>query len=451
MEKPLLPLGLPEIVGSPGLSRRLARIAAARLVMLTLALALVGLFYLRGGGLGSVTLRIGLGTLVVSFTLAGLYALVLRTGKALVFVADAQLVFDQLTWTVVAYLTGGASSGAASFYGLSCLVGALLTGFRGAAIAAASGVVAYSTMVLLLAAKLLVPPSDQPLSLYRLGWDEVGFYIAIHALVELVLALLSGALAERLRATGGELVLATERADRAERMAALGRLATGLAHEIRNPLGSIAGSVQLLKGARGLSEDERALCEIIQREAGRLNDLVTDMMDLSRPREPQMVTIDIARLVREVVDLAGKSGRGASDVAVTYEGPESAQIVADGAQLRQLVWNLVRNGVQASTAGDRVVVSLTAEPEPGKNLELAVRDRGPGIAPEARGRLFDAFFTTRSHGTGVGLAVVKRIADEHGFSLSVDSESEKGAVFRVGMPKAPSNPPPTDRPESDTI
>jgi two-component system sensor histidine kinase HydH len=431
----MIPLGLPEIVGSPGLSRRLATLTAARLVLLTLALALVGLFYLRGGGLGSVTLRIGLGTLVVSFALAGIYALVLRTGKALTFLADAQLVLDQLTWTVVAYLTGGASSGAASFYGLSCLVGALLTGFRGSAVAAVSGVVAYSTMVLLLATKVLGPPSDQPESLYVLSWDEVRFYLAVHALVELVVALLSGALVERLRATGGELVLATERAERAERMAMLGRLATGLAHEIRNPLGSIAGSVQLLKAARGITDEDRALCEIIQREAGRLNDLVTDMMDLSRPRRPELARVDVARLVREVVELAGKSGRGGTDVAVTYDGPDAAHVVADAAQLRQLVWNLVRNGVQASSAGDRVVASL-APRESDECWELAVSDHGVGIAPEARGRLFDAFFTTRSHGTGVGLAVVKRIADEHAFALSVDTDRPKGAVFRVRMPDA---------------
>jgi signal transduction histidine kinase len=444
MPEPLIPL-----VASSGLSRRLALATAARLVLLTLALALVGLFYLRGGGLASVTLRIGLGTLVVSFALAALYALALRTGRGLVVVADAQLVLDQVTWTVVAYLTGGASSGAASFYGLSCLVGALLTGFRGAAIAAASGVVAYGTMVLLIALGLLAPPSDQPQSLYGLSWDEVRFYLAINALVMLVVALLSGALAERLRVTGGELALATERAERAERMAALGRLAAGLAHEIRNPLGSIAGSVQLLKAARSLSDEDQALCEIIQREAGRLNDLVTDMMDLSRPRQPEMSRVDVARLIREVVELAGKSGRGVSDVLVSYEGPESAQVVADGAQLRQLVWNLVRNGVQASSAGDVVRVALA--PGPQGTFELAVSDRGAGIAPEARGRLFDAFFTTRSHGTGVGLAVVKRIADEHGFKIEVESgtnpgegdappDSPRGAVFRVSMPMAPDGP-----------
>jgi signal transduction histidine kinase len=422
-------IGAPDVVASP-LSRRLALLTAARLVFLTLCLALVGLFYLRAAWLGSTTLRIGLGLLVVSFGLAGGYAVVLKTGRGLGLLADAQIVFDQLTWTVVAYLSGGASSGAASLYGLSCLVGAALSGSRGAALAAASGVVSYASLVLLLGSGTLAPPPDQPASIYHLSAEEIRFYLAVNALVMLVVALLAGTLAERLRWTGGELRIATERADRAERMAALGRLAAGLAHEIRNPLGSIAGSVELLRSARGLSGEDQKLCDIIAREAGRLNDLVTDMMDLSRPRRPEPGPVDVALVAHDVVELAGRSGRAVSDVEVTYEGPSSLVIHADGAQLRQLVWNLVRNGVQASRPGGlvRVVLELDAG-----RARLSVIDRGVGIDEEARTRLFDAFFTTRSHGTGVGLAVVKSIADEHGFAIDVESGAGQGATFRVDL------------------
>jgi signal transduction histidine kinase len=422
------------MLASSALPRRLALFTAARLVFLTLCLALVGLLYLRGASLGSTTLRIGLVLLAVSFGLAGLYAVVLRVGRGLPFLADAQIVLDQLTWTVVAYLTGGASSGAASLYGLSCLVGAALSGSRGAALAAGSGVALYSSLVLLLGSGTLLPPPDQPAAVYHLTAEGIRFYLAVNALVLLVVALLAGTLAERLRWTGGALVIATERADRAERMAALGRLAAGLAHEIRNPLGSIAGSIELLRAAPELSNDDQKLCDIIAREAGRLNDLVTDMMDLSRPRRPELAPVDVALVAEDVVALAGRSGRAVSDVEVVYEGPPSLTVEADGAQLRQLVWNLVRNGVQASSPGRPVRVVLADGPE---GPVLSVIDRGIGIDEEARTRLFDAFFTTRSHGTGVGLAVVKRIADEHGFPIDVESDAGQGATFRVTLrPKA---------------
>jgi len=427
-------LGLPDMVQSSALPRRLAMLTAARIVFLSVCLALVGLFYLRGASLGSTTLRISLVLLVVSFALAGLYAVLLRLGRGLAFVADAQILLDQLAWTVVAYLTGGASSGAASLYGLSGLVGAALSGSRGAALAAGSGVILYSSLVLLLASGTLAPPPDQPAAVYQLSGDEIRFYLAVNALVQLVVALLAGTLAERLRWTGGELAIATERADRAERMAALGRLAAGLAHEIRNPLGSIAGSIDLLRSAPVLSGDDQKLCDIIAREASRLNDLVTDMMDLSRPRRPELAPVDVAQLAQDVVVLAASSGRAVSDVKVLYEGPTSLTIEADGAQLRQLVWNLVRNGVQASSPGRPVRVVLTTDA--GGPL-LSVIDRGPGIDAEARERLFDAFFTTRSQGTGVGLAVVKRIADDHGFSIDVASDAGRGATFRVRLVRAP--------------
>lgn len=424
-------LGIPEMLASSALPRRLAYLSAARLLLLTLSLALVGTSYLRGVETSSTTLHIGLGLLVISFALAGVYALVLRLGRGLTLLADVQIVLDQLTWTVVAYLTGGASSGAASFYGLTCLIGAALSGSRGALVAAGSGLLGYSSLVLLMASGVLLPPPDQPDAIYRLTADEVRFYLAVNALVQLVVAWLAGTLAERLRWTGGELVIATERAESAERMAALGRLAAGLAHEVRNPLGSIAGSIELLRATPALSAEDRQLCDIISREASRLNDLVTDMVDLSRPRKPDFATVDVAQVAREVVALASKSGRSVSDVLVAYEGPAALPVVADGAQLRQLIWNLVRNGVQASSPGKTVRVVLTADASDAP--VLSVIDQGVGIDESARERLFDAFFTTRSHGSGIGLAVVKRIADEHGFQIDVASGQGRGATFRVKL------------------
>jgi signal transduction histidine kinase len=123
-----------------------------------------------------------------------------------------------------------------------------------------------------------------------------------------------------------------------------------------------------------------------------------------------------------------------SDVSVVYDGPEVLSIVADGAQMRQLLWNLVRNGVQASEPGGTVEVRVERGE---RGPELVVSDQGAGIDEEARERLFDAFFTTRSHGTGVGLAVVKRIADEHGFTITVESDRGQGARFRVNLTRSP--------------
>lgn len=425
---------------SAALRRRLSWLTGVRLLLLVVLLGLTTGFGLRQGlNLDSYTAQVALITLASAFGLAGVYAAALRRGKHLEWLVDAQLLFDQLTWTVLAYLSGGVSSGATSLYGLTCVIGAILTRFRGASSAALAGAVCYGGLVTVLQLGLVSPPQDQPENLYVNSFEEVAYYAVVNLLVMVLVMLLAGYLAERLATAGGRIQAAEERAEEAEQMAALGRLAAGLAHEIRNPLGSIAGSIQLLKTGPELTEEDRQLCEIIAREASRLNDLVTDMMDYSRPRKPELEELDAALVVREVVRLAGQSGRAVSDVDVRYLGVDAAPVRADGAQLRQLVWNLVRNAVQASSAGDEVRVKVDTDGDDG--FVISVEDEGIGIDDEARRRIFDAFFTTRSKGTGVGLAVVKRIADEHEFEISVESEEGKGARFRVRIPRASTSQP----------
>jgi signal transduction histidine kinase len=191
----------------------------------------------------------------------------------------------------------------------------------------------------------------------------------------------------------------------------------------------------MLRESPALSPEDKQLCDIVRREAARLNNLVTDMMDYARPRAPEAHAVDVARLAREIVELAARSERsGAGDVAVAYEGPREATLArCDGAQMRQVLWNLVRNAVQASGAGSRVTVRV--EPN-GARVALSVEDQGPGIPEEARSRLFDAFYTTRAHGVGIGLAVVKRIMDDHapyGGTISVESPASGGARFTVSL------------------
>lgn len=415
------------------LARRLAWVTAARLGLLSLLLGLLGLLNFRAPlAWETFTVQTALGTLAVAFAVTALYAALLRNGRHMQRLVVLQLVVDPLLWTVIVYLSGGPSSGATSLYGLSCLTGAMLTGFRGAALAFGTGVLCFCTLLAGLWSGIIPPPPDQPFYVYHAQSDEWLYAGIVHLLAMFVVTMLAGSLAERLRVTGGQLALAEERADHAERLAALGRVAAALAHEIRNPLGSISGSIQLLRVNRALTEEDQRLCAIIVREASRLNDLVTDMMNLARPQRPRFACVDAAATAREVVDLAGQSGRAVSDVFVRYTGTERALITADAAQLRQLIWNLVRNAVQASSAGSEVTVTVSADARSGE-AELCVRDYGVGLTEEAKERIFDAFFTTRAQGTGVGLAVVKRIADDHGFSIEVESESGHGATFTVGL------------------
>lgn len=419
--------------GSLGL--RLVWLTALRLVVVTAVLAVTTTVYLRGFSFGSFSSMFALVTVGIAYILAAIYAVMLRLGRRLDVVAVVQLVTDQITWTGIVYISGGPLSGATSLYGLTCLSGAILLGIRGGVIAAAAAATALLALCGSMLSGALLPPYDQPIEAYPRHGSDIGYALFVNLLIIGVVTLLASYLAERLRITGGDLRIATARAQEAEQLAGLGRLAAGLAHEIRNPLGAIAGSIELLRTGGTLSEEDRNLCEIVERETARLNDLVGDMLDLSRPRAPAKAAVDLGAIARDVVILAARSGRG-SDVKVTFEGPDDAVVLADAAQLRQVVWNLVRNAIQASSPGHEVKVVIA---DHGETCALEVRDHGPGIPPEARVRLFDAFFTTRAHGMGIGLAVVKRILDDHGFPVEVDSAEGEGTTIRVRMPALPAS------------
>jgi two-component system, NtrC family, sensor histidine kinase HydH len=423
------------------LANRLGWLVGLRVIFLTLLFGLTASFYLRSGfQVATYSNRVLFVALGATYVWAAIYLTALRRRKYMVELAFAGLVVDQATWTALIYVTGGATSGATALYGLTCLAGAISIGPRGPLAAALSGVLFYLLLCGAFVSGLIGVPPDQLPSSYVTRLGEIIYPFFINLLVLIVVTVLAEYLAERLRLTGGRLAEATQRAEDAERLAALGRIAAGLAHEIRNPLGSILGSAQLLRSAEGLGDEARHLCAIVERETGRLNDLVDDMLQLARPRRPVPAKVDVARTAREVVALASQSGRG-TDVNVRYEGPgenESLTMHADPGQLRQVMWNLVRNAVQASSPGARVTVRVWAEPKDGASsltrpAVLEVHDDGPGIGAEARDRLFDAFFTTRSSGMGIGLAVVKRIVDEHGWLIEVESNEGRGATFRVRL------------------
>jgi two-component system sensor histidine kinase PilS (NtrC family) len=226
---------------------------------------------------------------------------------------------------------------------------------------------------------------------------------------------------------------------RAERLATVGQLAAGIAHEIRNPLASISGSIELLRQAPLASDEDRTLMAIVYREIQRLNELVGDLLSYANPRPSQPVEFDLGVLVRETLQVS-RADRAFAEVEIAAVADEPLVVYADPAKLRQVVWNLVRNAADAAAAGGKHVrVEARRVGEPGQAqapgpVVITIEDDGPGIPPDLLARIFDPFFTTKQKGTGLGLATCHAIVAEHGGQIDVETEVGKGTKVVVRLP-----------------
>ncbi len=229
-----------------------------------------------------------------------------------------------------------------------------------------------------------------------------------------------------------------DRAERATRLAVLGELAAGLAHEIRNPLSSISGSVEMVREGTALGAEDRHLLGIVIAEVDRLNGLVTTMLDVGRPRDIRPESTDLRDLVEDVVAVARGSVApdGARPIVLHLpDGPVLA--IVDPDRMRQVLWNLVKNAVQASPARGTVEVYADRDEEGRPYVEVA--DQGPGIGDAQRERLFDMFYTGRSQGVGLGLALVKQIVDQHRGQVDIFDRPGGGTRFRITVPAPPNS------------
>ncbi len=245
-----------------------------------------------------------------------------------------------------------------------------------------------------------------------------------------------------------------ERMKERDRLAALGEMAAGLAHEIRNPLGAIKGAAQYLN-PKDLPGDDGDLLQVIVEEVNRLNGVVTEFLDYSRPVKSQLAPTDVNEVLQRTVKLLQSQGLSPGIAIELRLSPDLPAALGDAEQLKQVFINLAFNAIQAMPRGGTLTIrtqGLTASsaawrfadvgPARGRRgggpdaLEVRFRDTGEGIPEDARERIFIPFYTTKAKGTGLGLAIVQRIVKAHNGSISVESQTGLGTEFVVRLPIA---------------
>lgn len=339
---------------------------------------------------------------------------------------------------VVGFLLIGVTGGIASSYYLILLLPVL----SAATTLGASG----TTLVTLLACFAYM--AFVPMA-YNLGYMLEGLFLrdlSLRVIFLPLVAYLTYGLAEsnrnetkRAQATAAELAEANRRlreaeasVRRSERLAALGQLTAGLAHEIRNPLGTMKASAEML--LERLSHENEIALELagyISTEVDRTNSLITRFLEFARPLQLRLAPTDLNALTDAAIDqLARQTPSVAPRIHRNFD-PGIPLLEADGELLERVIFNLINNALQASPEGATVTVKTLAAPG---RVELAVIDRGSGVKPEHREQIFNPFFTTKPSGVGLGLAITAKIVDEHGGRISLESEPGRGSTFVVSLP-----------------
>jgi two-component system sensor histidine kinase HydH len=428
------------------LSQKLLWLVAFRTIIAVLLVASSALVFVHASpGTSAPSGHMLLGVAGAMLVASALSVVAMRRVVDWVRFAWAQLLLDVLLWTGVVYATGGPASYFVYLLDLVVLLGAVYLGLAGCATLGIAAFLLYAGMAAGLWLGWLPWPSGyepadpaaaaEALSFARLGPDALsilgvavlGGFLAYRAqqISHDVRAVkrAHADLAARLREIRGEL-------SEAQRLSTLGKLAAGLAHEIRNPLGAIRGAIELLP-APAADPDAERLRALVLREVDRINDLVSQMLTLARPQQPQRSTIGLRALVHEIAQLAGEDPKLAH-ATIAAQVPEALTVSADAAQLRQVLWNLLKNAIQASPTGSAVHVTA-AEQDDG--VEIRVDDSGPGVSPDERERVFELFYSSRPYGVGIGLATCRQIAAAHGGRIRVETSDSGGASFRVWLPK----------------
>ena len=220
-----------------------------------------------------------------------------------------------------------------------------------------------------------------------------------------------------------------EQLNRADRLAAVGRLASGLAHEIRNPLASISGSVQLLLEDEKVSNEDRHLMNIVVKEADRLSLLLSDFLNFARPSVLQLEKIDMSALVDELIVLVNASGQF-QGVTIEKKCQGPAQMIVDPQKMNQVLWDLMINAGDAAKPDGRIRIEIN-----GAQGEIVIEDSGAGITDEDQEKLFEPFYTTKDKGTGLGLANVYANIEAHQGRIYVEPGDLGGARFIIELPE----------------
>jgi two-component system sensor histidine kinase PilS (NtrC family) len=368
------------------------------------------------------------GLIIAMFFMSFFYTLMIRRTRWIVAAAYIQISTDTVIVSLIIFVTGNFYSVFSFLYLVVIIYASMLLYQKGSLVIATMCSFQYALLIGLefngiIKASVMY---ESQLSGGIAGTQAL-YKILITTVGCFAVAFLSSLLAEQARKSKKELWAMEDHVKRVEKLAVVGEMAAGLAHEIKNPLASLAGSIQILKDSVHLDPDYARLMQIVLREADRLSSLVNNFLLFARPPagKPQSVVLDKALL--ETVELFEKDISCRGRVTVAKSTAADMFISIDPVHLRQVLWNLLLNAAEAIQSEGRIEVKLY--PVKGRRVCIEINDNGCGMSDETIQSIFDPFFTTKPNGTGLGLSIVHSILESYDCRLDVQSQPGNGTTF----------------------
>ena len=346
------------------------------------------------------------------------------------YFALCQICVDAICITLIIFVTGSSSSVFSFLYLVVVIYSSVFVFKRGTLFIAGFCSLLFALLLTLEWGGQIAPfGPDGNLGSVSVSGLQVIQKCSIMTAACFSVAFLSGYLSDQERRSRAELVAMEAHLGRVQNLAQIGEMAAGLAHEIKNPLASLSGAIQILKGEMEGSGDNMRLMQIVLRETERLSSLVNNFLNFARPSTGEVKSVALGKALGEIVTLFEKDASIDQRIAVALDVVSDGTIDVDPLQLRQVVWNLLLNSAEAIAENGRI--TITVEKTKNDRIRVDIADSGCGMDESTLKNIFNPFFTTKSNGTGLGLSIVYRILESYDCRLDVKSNSGEGSVFSI--------------------
>ncbi len=368
------------------------------------------------------------GVIVGIFLLSVYYALIFRYEKLNLLFPYVQIGIDTFIVTVIIFITGSFTSVFSFLYLVVIIYSSMIIFRRGSMVMATLCSIQYGILIDLEYYGVINPffiKGSSTIAYY--DWNIVLFKVVITMSACFAVAFLSGLLSEQVRRTKKELSVMEDRVKRVEKMAYMGEMAAGITHEVKNPLASLAGSIQILRKEIPYDPEHDKLMQIVLRETDRLNTLVSNFLLFARPPVGKIEKIELENALKETLKLFEKNQATSNRVSITIDLTPNIWVEMDPVHLRQVMWNLLLNAAEAIEGEG--LIKVKTYPQKLNYACVEVSDNGIGMTKKQIQSIFDPFFTTKPNGTGLGLSIVHSILESYNTWLDVVSKVGEGTKF----------------------